>query len=117
MHSRTFKLFHRAILERQQITCVQRNRYREICPHVLGHTDGREVALVYQFAGESTSRLPPGGQWRCFYLDDVSGAEARAGPWRSGDRHRMTQKCVAVVYVDVNTDVPNQPGRRLRLAK
>jgi hypothetical protein len=117
MHSRTFKLFHRAILDRKQITCVRGNCYREVCPHVLGHTDGREVALVYQFAGESTSRLPLSGQWRCFYLENVSGAEARPGPWRSGDRHRMRQKCVNVVYVDVNTAVPNQPGRRLRLVK
>jgi uncharacterized protein len=112
VHSQTFKLFHRAILDRKRITCVQRNCYREICPHVLGHTNGREVALVYQFAGESTSKLPPGGQWRCFYLEDVSRAGARDGPWRTGERHRMRQKCVDVVYVDVNSAVPDQPGRR-----
>jgi uncharacterized protein len=117
VHSRTFKLFHRAILDRKQITCVQRSCYREICPHVLGHTNGREVALVYQFGGQSTSKLPAGGQWRCFYLEGVSVAESRAGPWHTGNRHGMTQKCVDVVYVDVNTAVPNQPGRRLRLVK
>jgi uncharacterized protein len=112
MPSSTFRLFHRAILDRKQITCVQGARYREVCPHVLGHKNGREAALVYQFAGESTSKLPPGGEWRCFYLDGVSDAKARAGRWHTGNRHRSVQTCVDVVYVDVNTEVPDQSGRR-----
>jgi len=39
-------------------------------------------------------------------------ATFREGRWFSGGRHRTTQKCVERVSVEVNTVVPNQPGRR-----
>lgn len=51
-YSSTFLLFHRAILNRQQVTCFYKGRYRKICPHILGHTDSEEAALVYQFGGD-----------------------------------------------------------------
>jgi hypothetical protein len=111
-HSEIFKTFHRAILDRQQIACTYQGAYREICPHVLGHSGGVEKALVFQFGGESSKGLPPGGQWRCLFLSDVTNATAREGRWYSGTGHRTTQSCVENVYIDVNTAVPNQPGRR-----
>jgi hypothetical protein len=111
-HSAVFALFHRAILERRQVICRYKAYRREFCPHILDHTDGREVALVYQFGGESSRKLPAKGEWRCIYLSEIEDAEIREGRWHSGDSHRKSQRCVASVYVDVNTDVPNQPGRR-----
>lgn len=111
-HSETFRAFHRAILERRQVTCTYNGVYREICPHILGHSGGAEKALVFQFAGKSRSSLPRGGEWRCLQLSEVRNVELREGHWHSGSRHRRTQKCVETVYVDVNTAVPNQPGRR-----
>jgi len=111
-HSDTFKAFHRAILDRKQITCTYNGAYREVCPHILGHRDGVEKALVFQFAGESTTVLPAGGEWRCLQLSGVKDVKIRDGRWFSDSRHRTTQKCVDIVYVDVNTAVPNQPGRR-----
>jgi hypothetical protein len=110
-HSETFRSFHRAILERKQIVCVYNRHRREICPHILGHAKGEEKALVYQFAGESASKLPEGGEWRCLFLKHVRDVALREGRWHSGGRHRATQRCVEKVYVDVNTKVPNQPGR------
>ena len=111
-NSRTFRLFPQAILDQKQITCHYKGFYREVCPHILGHTDGIEKALVYQFAGESSSSLPPRGEWRCLVLSEVQDIKIREGRWHSGTGHRRTQKCVENVYVDVNTAVPNQPGRR-----
>jgi hypothetical protein len=111
--SATFKLFHRAILERKQVTCIYTGHYRESCPHILGHNKkGEETALIFQFGGKSSKKLPPSGQWRCLHLAEVSNVELRDGPWRSGSQHRTKQACVDKVYIDVNTDVPNQPGRR-----
>jgi uncharacterized protein len=110
--SATFKVFHQAILERKQITCRYEGAYREICPHILGHTDGVEKALVFQFAGESTTKLPPNGQWKCLFLSKMRDAKIREGRWHTGSQHRKGQTCVKDVYVDVNTAVPNQPGRR-----
>jgi hypothetical protein len=111
-HSDTFKAFHRAILEKKQIICTYNGAHREICPHILGHSEGVEKALVFQFAGESATTLPPGGEWRCLNLADVRDIETREGRWRSGRSHRATQQCVENVYIDVNTAVPDQPGRR-----
>jgi hypothetical protein len=111
-HSAVFTFFHQAILERRRVTCIYKGRYREVCPHILGHTRGAEKVLVFQIGGESEGGLPPGGNWRCFDLAFVENAEAREGRWRSGDSHRKSQRCVEEVFVDVNEDVPNQPGRR-----
>jgi uncharacterized protein len=111
-HTETFDLFHRAILDRRQVTCSYQGLYREICPHILGHRAGSETALVFQFGGESSKGLPAGGQWRCLKLEDVKDVKLRDGWWYTGQQHATSQSCVDYVFVDVNEDVPNQPGRR-----
>src|SRR5215467_16103096 len=102
MPSETYRLFHAAIVGRKQITCIYRDRYREICPHILGHTMDDEKALTYQFAGESKSGLPAGGEWRCLFLADVRDARIRDGAWFTGSSHESTQGCVQHVDIDVN---------------
>jgi hypothetical protein len=116
MPSATFTLIHRAILARQQLVFRYGGFAREVCPHILGYKDSatgaRETLLAYQFAGGSPGGLPPGGEWRCFSLAAMQAVSARDGRWHSGASHQSTQACVDRVHVDVNTDVPNQPGRR-----
>ncbi len=102
MPSAVYRLFRTAILQRKQIVCVYRDRYREVCPHVLGYKDGQEQALTFQFAGQSASGLPPGGEWRCLVLAQVRSARIRNGPWRTGRNHRKAQTCVDIVDLDVN---------------
>jgi hypothetical protein len=102
MTSATYQLFRRAILRRQQIICTYQGCYREICPHVLGHTAGHEMALTYQFGGQSTSGLPPEGEWRCLNLAQVKNMRLRDGPWHTGRSHTSTQTCVEIVDLDVN---------------
>jgi hypothetical protein len=102
MASAVYRLFRTAILERKQIVCVYGGCYREVCPHILGHKDGQEKALTFQFAGESTSGLPPGGEWRCLALAQVEDVRLRDGPWHTGHGHRKTQVCVDIVDLDVN---------------
>lgn len=111
-HSATFQLLCEAILMHRQVTLTYKGAYREVCPHIVGHTREEETALVYQFGGKTTSRLPRGGEWRCLRLKEVQNAELRSGPWHGGRYHRTTQRCVDKVFLDVNEDVPNQPGRR-----
>jgi hypothetical protein len=100
--SATYRLFRTAILQRRQIVCEYDGCYREVCPHVLGYKDGAEMALTFQFGGESKSDLPPGGEWRCFALADVHGARIREGPWRTGKQHGKSQVCVDIVDLDAN---------------
>jgi uncharacterized protein len=110
-HSETFRIFHRAILNRLQVTLRYKGEWREVCPYVLGHKDGRETVLAYQFSGggKRPTTLP---NWRCFNLADVETPKVRKGPWHGSAAHRTKQRCVDQVYIDVNIEVPHQPGRR-----
>jgi len=113
MASPTCKLFEQAIRQRKQVVCLYGGYRRELCPIILGHKrSGEEVVLTFQFAGESSSSLPRGGQWRCLLLSEVSDAKLRDGRWHSGSRHRQPQSCVDIVDLDVNPESPYEPGRR-----
>jgi Fic family protein len=111
--SQTYRLFERAMRLRKQIVCTYDDHVREICPIVLGHSQGQEKALTYQFAGQSKSTLPPDGQWRCLWLAKIDNAKLRDGRWFVGSRHTQPQGCVEDVDLDVNPDSPYQPKRGL----
>ena len=111
-HSETFRLFHQAILERKQVAFTYRGAPREVCPYILGHKQGVEQVLTFQFAGENERGLKVPGQWKCFQIAEVRSARARVGAWHGDSQDRKTQRCVDDVYIDVNIAVPNQPGRR-----
>jgi hypothetical protein len=97
-------LFEQAMIDRKQILCTYKGRRRELCPIVLGHSQGREKALTYQFGGQSNKGLPRGGQWRCLWLSEVTNVRLREGPWHAGDQHSHPQGCVEVVDLDVNPE-------------
>ena len=105
MTSATYRLFRRAILEEKQVTCVYNGFHRELCPHIVGHTGSEEKVLAFQFGGESSTTLPRGGEWRCFYLAQVRNARLRAGPWHAGSAHRTKQRCVESIDLDINVHV------------
>lgn len=111
--SATYRLFEQAIRQRQQVVCRYGGYRRELCPVILGHKrSGDEAALTFQFAGESRSGLPRGGQWRCLLLAEASEVELRDGAWHAGADHRQGQRCVDIVDLDVNPDSPYEPQRR-----
>src|SRR5437764_15185494 len=97
MKSPTYKQFGQAMAERKQIVCEYKGFPREICVIILGHTRGQEKALTFQFGGQSKSGLPPDGEWRCLFLENVRNVHLRDGPWRDGDRHTQLQGCVDAV--------------------
>jgi hypothetical protein len=99
--------------ERKQIVCTYRGYAREVCPIILGHSRKQEKALTFQFGGGSSSGLPPGGEWRCLFLSEVSDVSLRDGPWLSGGSHLQRQACVEVVDLDVNPNSPYSPKRPL----
>jgi len=115
--SSTYHLFAEAMADRKQIVCVYDGYPRELCAIVLGHTKGQEVALVYQFDGESKSGLPPGGQWKCLHLIKVSDVKLRDGPWHAGSSHKRAQTCVEIVDLDVNPSSPYRPRRRFGIVR
>lgn len=110
-----YRLIREAIRARKQITCIYKGCYREVCPHILGYkTFGQEAVFVFQFGGDSTSKLPREGNWRCFDLARVTDVQFRDGRWHSGTRHTKTQTYIQFVDVDVN--VPETLKRRQPLA-
>jgi hypothetical protein len=101
--SATYALVRNAILGEQQLVCSYEGRHRELCPHIIGTNKvGEEVVLAWQFAGESSGKLP---QWRCLRLAYVRNAIARGGPWYEGGSHKSTQSCVVEIDLDVNIHV------------
>jgi hypothetical protein len=102
---------------RQQVLCFYQGHVRALCPTILGHTNGRECTLAYQFAGSAKSGLSPGGQWKCLRLSEMTNIELRRGKWFTGSRHGKRQACVKDVDVDVNPASPYKPKRSLKAIK
>src|SRR3954449_9131243 len=101
--SANYGLFEEAMHLRKPIFCMDGGYPREVCPILLGHSQkDMEKALTFQFGGESESGLLSGGDWRCLSLSEVTDAELRDGPWRSGSNHSRRQVCVEVFDLDVN---------------
>jgi hypothetical protein len=97
----SYSVLRQAIIDKKQVTCSYRGLTREVCPHVIGLKRGKKHALVFQFGGQSSSGLPPGGEWRCLDVDSVTGASAQDGPWHTGDSHLQPQTCVDQIDVEV----------------
>ena len=101
MASQTYQIFREAVLNKKQVACIYRGLPREVCPHTLGHTRGHEQALTFQFAGQSSSGLPPGGEWRCMVLSEVTDAKIQDGAWYTANTHGRPQTCVKQVDIEV----------------
>ncbi len=112
MPSAIYRLFAEAMAERKQILCTYNGRRRALCPVILGHSQGQEKALTYQFGGDSAKGLRPGGEWRCLWLAKIGDARLRDGPWHAGDSHRRPQGCVEIVDLDINPLSPYLPKAR-----
>jgi hypothetical protein len=111
MRSATYALFEQAMRMQKQVVCMYGGYRRELCPIILGLSQGQEKALTYQVGGASKSGLPPRGEWRCLWLSKVSEAGLRDGPWMAGASHNQPQGCVEIVDLDVNPASPYQPKR------
>ena len=111
--SKAYRLFEQAMAERKQVLCDYDGYPRELCPIILGHSEGKEKALTYQFAGKGKKTLPEEAAWRCLFLHKLSNVRLREGPWYSGDSHTQPSSCVEVVDLDVNPNSPYNPKRRL----
>jgi hypothetical protein len=114
--SLNYAQFEQAMRMRKQIVCMYGGYPRELCPIILGHSQGQENALTYQFGGGSKSGLPPDGGWRCLWLSKVSDVQLREGPWFIGSSHTRPQGCVEIVDIDVNPSSPYHPKRPIEPA-
>ena len=76
---------------------------RHFAPHAIGFTgDGTPAAFVYQYGGETTSRLPMRGEWRCFLLHDLADLRPSDHRWRTAPNYSLSrQTCLADIVFAV----------------
>lgn len=96
-----YELIRTAIAERHRVIARYKGLHREMCPHILGHTNGRAQCLFFQFAGESSRGLPPGGDWRCMSVARLDSVEIAEGKWHTREDYRRLQTCVEVVDIAI----------------
>jgi hypothetical protein len=112
MHSESFELICRAILQRKQMICRYDGYRREVCPHIVGYSAGRERVQVYQFGGDtSDGPIRPGGDYKCFEISKMEQSVLRDGPWHGDEKHKQRQQCVKEIYLHVDVSIPDQLGR------
>jgi hypothetical protein len=105
MDDTVYAIVRDAIVNKKTVTATYRGKNRVMCPHVLGTKKGRQQALFYQFAGDSTSGLGPDGDpenWRCMFLDELSSVSAATGDWHTAPNHSRPQTCVDRIDVAVS---------------
>ncbi len=111
--SPSYNLIVQAMVELRPMTCLYKGHQRMFCPIILGHSKGREKALVYQFGGSTTEGPLLNADWKCFFVADMQDVALQEGTWQSGDSHRERQTCVDTVDLDVNPSSPYSPRRQI----
>lgn len=109
MTSRAYTLFAWAIENRSRIRCVLNHRAREVCPIILGHSDGLEKVLVWQVGGATSDGPLKRPGWKCFLLSNAEGVSLSEGSWLAGSSHLSRQSCVKEVDYDANPVSPYDP--------
>lgn len=105
MNSKTYQIIRNAIANKQQVIAIYDNYHREMCPHAIGHKNGVEQALFYQFAGD-TSKGPIVEQsrnnWRCITISKLQNVFVRDGEWHTYENHSRPNTCIDVIDLEVD---------------
>jgi hypothetical protein len=99
MDDRTYAILAEAIDTKQQVVARYGGEERIFSPHALGAKRGAAHVLVYQYAGGSRTGLPPGGEWRCLKVDELSEIRLEPGAWRTAPNVFNPQTCLDEVEV------------------
>ena len=99
----TYSALRDAILKKRQVIANYKCYRREMCPHAIGTKKGRAHVLCYQFGGEGSRGLTPGGEWRCLEVDELENVSVREGPWHTSPNYSSwTQSCIDRVDVELH---------------
>jgi len=106
-----YRLIRKAVTDRQPISALYDGHPRLLCPHRLGRNSaGQARVLCYQYGGESSSRLEPGGSaanWRCMKLEKFIRVRLLDDIWHTAPNHSRPQSCIS----DVDVDAEDYPDR------
>ena len=106
-----YTILAEAIVTKQQVAARYDDEERIFSPHALGTKRGVLHVLVYQYAGGSTTGLPPGGDWRCLNVDTLREIRLEPGAWRTATNVFNPQTCLDDVSV-VADPLPPQTSSR-----
>ncbi len=98
-----YALVREAILYHRCLSAVYEGYPRHFSPHALGKSENGETKVFgFQYGGESQHGLPPGGEWRCFALEQLSDLRVNDDRWRSRDNYYgQPYTCVKDIDVEI----------------
>ena len=99
-----YNMVRHAIIDKDVVVASYHGHVREMCPHLIGKKNGRAQALLYQFAGGSTSGLQPDGSpanWRCLRVDELSDVSIK----KSAEWHTASNYSAAAHHCVVEIDL------------
>lgn len=111
-----YELVWNAVANKRPIEATYQGRHRLFCPHRLGRNrEGRLRPLCYQYGGDSSSGLGPGGSpadWRCVALEKLSKVKLVEGAWRTAPNHSLRPaSCVAEADIDAEDHPERDPQK------
>ncbi len=99
--SATYQTLRAAMANKVPVQCNYRGLLRLCCPHTLGYTNGEPRVLMFQYDGCSSRGLPPGGEWRCMSVVEITNLVTIHGLWHTAPNHSRPQTCVKQVEFEV----------------
>lgn len=97
-----YNIIKQAILHKQSLTGTYQRRIRHFSPHAIGQSDdGQTNVMAFQYGGDSSKGLPPGGEWRCFEVEQLSGVSVNGDAWQTGNGFSSPNTCVTRIDVTV----------------
>jgi hypothetical protein len=106
-----YTILAEAISSKQQVVARYHDEERIFSPHALGSKRGVAHVLVYQYAGGSRTGLPPGGEWRCLNVEELSEVRLESGAWRTAENVFNPQTCLDEVDVLADPLPPRATAR------
>ncbi|HTR84981.1 MAG TPA: hypothetical protein VMI56_10920 [Reyranella sp.] len=74
-----------AIISKRSVTAQENGYTRRFSPHKLGReSNGEDVVIGYQYAGDRPGGLPKGGDWCCLRLSSLDEVEPNGDEWVRG---------------------------------
>jgi hypothetical protein len=108
----TYQIIRQAVLDHRPLTALYDARIRRFCPHAAGlDKAGTLRVLGLQYGGDSTSALPPGGDWRCFRLTGLADVRPNRDRWRTKPGHSRANSCI--VQIDVEAYPSGQQSAKI----
>ena len=106
-----YTILAEAISSKQQVVARYHDEERIFSPHALGTKRGALHVLVYQYAGGSQTGLPPGGEWRCLNVEELTDIRVEPGAWRTAPNVFNPQTCLDEVEVLADPLPPRATAR------